>query len=133
GRQPALPDTCSPSIEAGHCGFELKAPHISCSQVADSDEQQLQHHVTGYVHMAAVARAENVGEKDCQSPNRVRLQNWGWRFLDDALAKKLQIIVIDDEYTDLSVLEIRSQIPGDDYFADPRLVQLLLKTNGGAR
>jgi hypothetical protein len=102
-------------------------------ETAGTTEAQLQQAVTRRVSGAAIARAENVGEPNCQSPKNVPLRNWGWRFLDEPLANQLQIQVVDDEYVDTSVLELRCPIPPDDYYIDRKPVQLLLKTNVGAR
>lgn len=133
GRQIQSPDTCPPFIQSDHCGFEFKPPQIPCGSVAGSSQDQLQRQFERDVYAAASAIVENVGEKKCPGmPQMVALQSWGWRFLDDALARKLKIDVVEDDFLDLIALKLRCPLPPDDYYLDPKPIQFLVKSNGGA-
>jgi hypothetical protein len=73
GRQPAEPDTCPALIDADHCGFEYKPPHIECSEVAGASQDQLQQRVTKQVFALATATATNAGEPACRGPRKIPL------------------------------------------------------------
>jgi hypothetical protein len=134
GRQLQFPDTCPPLIESDHCGFEFKPPQIPCSSVAGATQDQLQRDFTRHVYAAASAIVDNVGEKSCPGmPQMVQLQKWDERFLDDALVKQLNMQTVEDDFIDRIAIKLRCPQPPADYYLDPKPVQLLLKTNGGAR
>lgn len=133
GRQPRQPDTCPAMIATDYCEFEFRPPRIPCSHVAETPEDQLANSVTGRVFGAANCTITNVGDPACRGPRKVALQEWEHRILDVGLANRLGIQVLEDFYTDMFVIDLRCPIPPADYYADPKKLQLLVKTNGGAR
>jgi hypothetical protein len=134
GRQILSPDTCPPLIQSDHCGFEFKPPQIPCGSVAQATQDQLQQQFERQVYAAASAIIENVGDRKCPGmPQMVVLQPWDSRFLDDALARKLNIDKVEDDHVDVIAFGLRCPLPPDDYYLDPKPIQFLVKTNGGAR
>jgi hypothetical protein len=131
GRQPARPETCAAFVEPSHCEFVFFPPLIPCSHV--SSDGTLPDALLYKVFGAASCTMTNVGEPGCRSPKKVPLQFWEHKFLDTGLVDVLKIEVIDEFYADSFVIGLRCPVPPQAYYADPKPLQLLVKSNGGAR